>query len=72
MKSIKGGALDPSSIRELAEKEVNEKRTKEAVTEYKSKLSELEKATQIVRNIERDIADLEERISDGTYRAKTS
>lgn len=59
-------SINFKEIKELAQKEIKEQRTKEAVKLLKSKYSELEAAKQIVSNIEREVLDLEMSIEDGT------
>lgn len=59
--------IKPLSLREQAEKEVREERAKRAKDALKDKLRQLENAKAIVANIEREIADLEASIEDGSF-----
>lgn len=59
--------IDIKAITEQARKEVNEEQSKRAVVALKKKLTALEDAKQIVRNIENEIKDLEASIADGTF-----
>lgn len=55
--------IEVASAKQLAEKELKEERVKEATAKIKSKLKEIEKAKQIVKNLERELEDLELEIS---------
>jgi hypothetical protein len=57
----------PLSIREEAEREIREEAAKKAKEAIKRKLRDLEGARAVVRNIEREIEDLEASISDGSF-----
>jgi len=50
------------SVKEQAKQEVMADINKDAVKKYKAKLKELNTAKQIVKNIERELEDLEEKI----------
>lgn len=50
---------------EQARKEVDDENMKDSVTKLKAKLRELKDAQTVVANIEREITDLEEAISQG-------
>ncbi len=56
-----------NSILEQAKKEVAADDLKRAVKLYKAKLDELNTATTVVDNINREIADLELKIEQGNY-----
>jgi hypothetical protein len=55
--------VDVNKAKQEALKEVNEEREKEAKIKIKSKLLELEKARKIVKNIERELEDLYDELS---------
>ena len=55
------------TIREQAEEELKAERSKIAKEALKIKLRELDRAKAIVANIERQIADLEASIDDGSF-----
>lgn len=59
--------IDIKAVKAAAQKELSEERTKRAADAIKKKLRDLDNARQIVRNIERDIADLEASIEDGSF-----
>ena len=59
--------ITPKTIREQAEEELKAERSKTAKEALKIKLRELDRAKAIVANIERQIADLEESIGDGSF-----
>ena len=59
--------ITPKTIREQAEEELKAERSKIAKEALKIKLRELDRAKAIVANIERQIADLEESIGDGSF-----
>ena len=59
--------ITPKTIREQAEEELKAERSKTAKEALKIKLRELDRAKAIVANIERQIADLEESIDDGSF-----
>ena len=59
--------IDIKSVTQQARKEVAEEQAKKAITALKRKLTDLANAQQIVKNIERDIADLEASIADGSF-----
>lgn len=50
--------------RQQAEKELRAESQKENIAKFKKKLKELEAAKKIVRNLEREIQDLEDEIDD--------
>lgn len=54
------------SIKEQARLEVIRELNEKAVKTYKSKLKELQSAKLVVRNIERELEDLEEELSQQT------
>jgi hypothetical protein len=49
-------------IKEKAIEELKGEYEREALKEYKEKVRELDKAKQIVKNVERELVDLEEKI----------
>lgn len=55
------------SIREQAAREVAQERAEKAKEAIKRKLRELDSAKSVVSNIEREIADLEASIADGSF-----
>lgn len=59
--------VDIKAVKEQAVKEVTEERTKKAVVALKAKLKQLDDAKQIVKNLEREVADLEVSIGDGSF-----
>lgn len=59
--------ISTKSVREQAEEELKAERSKSAKEALKIKLRELDRAKAIVANIERQIADLEESIGDGSF-----
>lgn len=59
--------VDIKAVKEQAIKEVVEERTKKAVVALKAKLKQLDDARQIVKNLERETADLEASIGDGSF-----
>lgn len=59
--------IDIKAVMDEARKEVAEETGKKAKDALKKKLRDLENAKSIVRNIEREIADLEQSIADGSF-----
>lgn len=59
--------IDIKAVKEQAAKEVTEEAQKKAVTALKGKMRALSDARQIVKNIEREIADLEASLEDGSF-----
>ena len=59
--------INPKTARKQAEEELKAERTKAAKEALKSKLRELDRAKAVVSNIERQIADLEASIDDGSF-----
>ena len=59
--------INTKSVREQAEEELKAERSKSAKEALKIKLRELDRAKAIVANIERQIADLEASIDDGSF-----
>lgn len=59
--------IEIKSIKEEAEREIREEATKKAKDAIKRKLRDLEAARAVVRNIEREVADLEASIADGSF-----
>lgn len=57
-------AIDFSKVKQEALTEVEKEKTEEAKKRYKAKLQELEKAKKVVRNIEREIEDLSDELSN--------
>ncbi len=57
--------LDIKNVRQEAEKELREERAKEAKEKIKRKLREIHNAKLIVANLEREMIDLHEAISQG-------
>jgi len=51
--------------RQIAEEELKVENSKRAVGTYKAKLKELEKARNVIANIERELEDLDRKIADG-------
>lgn len=64
---INPGAIDIAAIKVAAQAEITAERTKKATDAIKRKLRDLDNAEQIVRNIKREIADLEASIVDGSF-----
>lgn len=56
--------FDIKKVKETAEKEYREEKEKEAKEKIKVKLKELDKAKQVVRNLERELDDLYLQISE--------
>lgn len=59
--------IDIKAVKDAAQKELSEERAKRVTAALKNKMRDLENARQIVRNIEREIADLEASIEDGSF-----
>lgn len=59
--------IDIKAVKAAAQKELSEERAKRVTAALKSKMRDLDNARQIVRNIEREIADLEASIEDGSF-----
>jgi hypothetical protein len=59
--------IDIKQVKEQARKEVAEEAGKRAKEALKTKLKQLALAQQVVRNTEREIADLEQQIEDGSF-----
>lgn len=59
--------ISTKSVREQAEEELKAERSESAKEALKIKLRELDRAKAIVANIERQIADLEASIDDGSF-----
>lgn len=59
--------IDIKAVKEQARKEVTEEAQKKAVVALKAKMRALEDARQIVKNIEREIQDLEASLADGSF-----
>ena len=59
--------IDIKAVKAAAQKELSEERAKRVTAALKNKMRDLDKARQIVRNIEREIADLEASIEDGSF-----
>ena len=55
--------VDVKKAKEQAVEEVKKEREESAKIKFKEKLGELDKAKQIVKNIEREIEDLEDELS---------
>ena len=51
------------SARALAEKELREEKFKRAKDRYKAKLREIQDAKRILKNLERELEDLEDELS---------
>jgi hypothetical protein len=60
-----GKDISGVSARQQAENELREDERKANVTLFKSKLKELKAAKRVVKNIELDLAELEEELKDG-------
>lgn len=60
-------ATDINAVIEQARKEVAEERAKIAVKALKAKYEQRESAKQVLANIEREVADLEASIRDGSF-----
>jgi hypothetical protein len=61
------GQIGGLSIREQAEREVAAEKGAKAKEAIKAKLKALDTAQSVVKNIEREIADLEASIADGSF-----
>ena len=59
--------INTKSVREQAEEELKAERSKSVKEALKIKLRELDRAKAVVANIERQIADLEASIDDGSF-----
>jgi exonuclease VII small subunit len=59
--------IDITGVAAQARKEVAEEQAKKAVGALKRKLTDLANAQQVVKNLEREIADLEASIADGSF-----
>lgn len=59
--------FDIKAAKEAAVKEIAEEKAKKATAALVKKLRELDTARNIVRNIEREIQDLEQSIEDGSF-----
>lgn len=59
--------IDIKAVQEEARKEIADEQAKKAKDAIKSKLRALELARQTVKNIEREVADLEASIADGSF-----
>lgn len=59
--------IDIKAVKAAAQKELSEERAKRVTAALKNKMRDLDNARQIVRNIEREIADLEASIEDGSF-----
>ena len=59
--------IDIKKVREDARKEVADKDAAKAKTALVAKLRQLSAAKGIVKNIEREIEDLEQSIADGSF-----
>lgn len=55
-------ALDYKKIREEAQAEVDKERAEKAKARIKDKLKALEQAKQVVKNLERELIDLEDEL----------
>jgi predicted nucleic acid-binding Zn-ribbon protein len=63
-----GTVIDkPLSIREQAANELAKEKAEKAKEAIKAKLRALDGAKAVVANIEREIQDLEQQISDGSF-----
>lgn len=54
--------VDYKKAKEEALKEIEEEQLKDAKEQYKKKLRELQSAKQVVKNIEREIEDLSDKL----------
>jgi uncharacterized membrane protein (DUF106 family) len=65
---LKGGdkdmAVDMDDVKKVAKEEFQKERFNAAKAKYKGKLEELEAAKKVVRNIERELIDIEDEIND--------
>lgn len=59
--------IDIKNIKDEAAQELRAEVTRKAKEALKGKLRNLENARQIVRNIEREIEDIEASIADGSF-----
>lgn len=63
----KGGditmAVDLTKAKSQAQKEVDEENMEKAVKKYKSKMQELKTAKKVVKNIERELEDIDDELS---------
>ncbi len=59
--------IDIKAVTEEARKQISDEIAKKAKDALVGKLRNLANAQQIVKNIERDIADLEASIADGSF-----
>lgn len=59
--------IDIKAVKDEARKEIADEQGKKAKEALKKKLRDLENAKGIVRNIEREISDLEASIEDGSF-----
>ena len=58
-------SLDFKKIKEDAQKEFDEERETVAKRKIKAKLKELDTAKQVVKNLERELEDLEDELQQG-------
>lgn len=56
-------AVDLSKAKKQAQEEVDKENMDKAVGKYKSKMQELKNAKKIVKNIERELEDLDDELS---------
>lgn len=59
--------IDIKAVKEEARKEIAEAQGKKAKEALKKKLTDLANAEQIVKNIKREIEDLEASFADGSF-----
>jgi hypothetical protein len=59
--------FDIKALKESVQKELGEEMASKAKAVLKSKYKQLESAKAVVRNTEREIADLEASIEDGSF-----
>ncbi len=59
--------IDITAVKTEAQKEINKERTDKAKAALVKKLRELATAEDVVANIKRSIADLEQSIVDGSF-----
>lgn len=57
------------TARQLAKEELQAENTRVAVSKLKDKMRELEKAQLVVKNLERELEDLEEQLAQGDTEA---
>jgi hypothetical protein len=61
-------SVDVGAARKAAEEELRKEIQDKAIRAIKAKLKDLENAKQVVKNLEREVQDLEASINDGSFK----